>query len=88
MHNVFSFKPWFTHQPTGPTIHILLDPCHIVKLVRNLLHDYNEFNSKDGRASWMYIQRLNELQEKIGRRLANKLTSRHILYQQNKMKVI
>ena len=68
-------------------IFILLDPCHMVKLVRNALHSYGTLISSSGAVKWSYIENLHNLQDVIGLRLANKLTSRHINFQQSKMKV-
>lgn len=71
----------------GHRIFILFDPCHMLKLVRNMLHDIGAFQSDDGVVRWCYIAALDDLQSALGLRLANKLSPSHIRYQDNKMKV-
>ena len=80
-------QPHFTLPGHLQKVYILLDPCHMIKLVRNMLHSYGTLKSKDGEIRWKHISDLHNIQEGIGLRLGNKLSSRHIDYQQNKMKV-
>lgn len=87
MANADQLKPYFTLPDHTQKIFILLDPCHMIKLVRNMLHCYGVIKSPQGEIRWSFIQDLHKIQETIGLRLANKLSSRHIDYQQNKMKV-
>ena len=65
------------------------DPPHMLKLSRNALHDYKIFVDNEGREiRWSHIQALHDLQKaEDGLKLGNKLSSRHVNYQRQKMKV-
>ena len=65
------------------------DPPHMLKLARNALHEYEIFVDEDGKQiKWSHIKDLHKLQQdEDGLKLGNKLSSRHIKYQRNKMKV-
>lgn len=52
-----------------------------------ILQSHYCFQSPEGDISWEYFKRLHKLQEEAGLRAANKLSVRHILWQQQKMKV-
>ena len=80
-------KPFFNHPTSNTPVYILFDPSHMLKLARNLLQAYGNIRSSAGTISWSYIVLLHELQEKAGLRLANRLTSRHVNFGQQKMKV-
>ena len=58
----------------------MLDPPHMIKLVRNMLAEYWELHwPNKGTVKWAYIVRLHETQKSHqGVRLANKITNRHI----------
>ena len=59
----------------------------MIKLVRNTWSDWKVLRDKDGNTiEWKFIVRLQELQEKEGLRLANKLRSAHIDWKPQKMK--
>jgi len=59
----------------------------MLKLARNALADKKIFKSEEGNINWMYISDLNDIQNSIGFKFANKLTSRHIHYRNSIMKV-
>ena len=85
-----NMKPYFTTKANDGNdgkIYVWFDPCHMLKLLRNTLHDYGLLMSPTGRIEFSTLSRLLALQETIGLRLANKLTTRHISYQNQKMKV-
>jgi hypothetical protein len=82
-----NFRSWFTIPDTQQQVFVLLDPCHMIKLARNMLHAYGGIRSTDGLIEWRYISELQNVQQEIGWRLGNRLTSRHINFHQNKMKV-
>ena len=74
---------------TNQLIHILLDVCHMLKLVRNTLGDNGSLlDSESNEIQWKYIVELQALQEKERLRLGNKLKAAHINWWQQKMKVI
>jgi len=80
-------RPFFILPGTDHRVFILMDPCHAIKLVRNLLEAYQVIKSPTGVICWTHISSLHEEQEQLGLHLANKLTSRHVNFQQEKMKV-
>lgn len=74
--------------PCGRKVHCFIDACHCLKLVRNTLCRIGVIEVPGtGSAKWSHLQKLNELQKKEGLSAANKLSSRHIQYQQQIMKV-
>lgn len=82
-----NLRPYFSLPESGHKTFILLDPCHMLKLVRNMLHAYEVIQSPVGLVEWKYIALLHNTQETLGLRLANKLSARHVDFAQNKMKV-
>ena len=91
--NPFSLVSVFDH-PTLPhqQLHFLFDPCHLLKLTRNLLGDYKVLKHIDctGRIhliKWSYIQALDDLQQTQFLNIANKIKGNHIKYTKHKMKV-
>ena len=85
------FKTYFLHpnaEKEQDKVYVLLDVCHMLKLIRNCLSEY-EFilDSDNNEIHWKYIVYLEELQDREGLRLANKLKKTHIHYWQQKMKV-
>ena len=77
------------HKDAHYNVYGMLDPPHMIKLVRNLLAEYWElYWPGKGTVRWAYIVRLQETQKAHqGVRLANKITHKHIKYKRNKMKV-
>lgn len=66
----------FFPNPLEPTkkVYVLLDVCHMLKLVRNTFDEGGILIDKDGcKVYWQYIVELQKLQEKEGLRLGNKL---------------
>jgi len=69
-------------------IYIFFDACHMLKLIRNALEALKEIVIPGcGTARWNDIVQLHELQHKEGLRVANKLRTGHIKFQQQKIKV-
>ena len=69
-------------------IYVLLDVCHMLKLVRNTLGDGGILMDKNGnKIYWQFVANLQKLQEEEGLRLGNKLKLAHIQWRQQKMKV-
>lgn len=69
-------------------IHVLLDVCHMLKLVRNTLAEGGilvDINNE--KILWQYVVELHNLQQSEGLRLGNKLKLAHIKWRQQKMKV-
>ena len=79
----------FTH-PCLPEVdvHISLDACHMLKLARNALAEFQAFKTEDGQLiEWRYVSQLCSFQHHEGLSLANKLTLSHIQWQKENMKV-
>ncbi len=67
---------------------MLLDPCHMLKLLRNVFSTVEDLVREDGQQiRWRYIEELHKLQGKEGLRLGNKLKMAHIQWRNQKMKV-
>lgn len=73
--DTMDMKPDFFH-PEAPTqkVHVLLDPCQILKLLRNVFSTVGVLFREDGQQiRWQYIEELHKLQEKEGLHLGKKL---------------
>jgi DNA transposase THAP9 len=85
----YNLQAWFPHPADSSVkVGVILDACHMLKLLRNCLDNYQIL--RDGKLrqiKWSYIEELDKLQEKEGLRLANKLRSAHIQWSKQKMKV-
>eukprot|EP00102_Acyrthosiphon_pisum_P024286 XP_016661496.1 PREDICTED: uncharacterized protein LOC107884274 [Acyrthosiphon pisum] len=88
-YNVETLNTSFTSGcENNPNIVTLLDPAHMVKLVRNAFGEKKVFLDFEGKEiNVEYIKLLCCLQEKEGCHLANKLRKQHIFYFKQKMKV-
>ena len=86
--NVENLKPYFDHPISREKIYILLDACHMLKLVRNAFASLEVlYNEKGNLILWRYISELVELQEKEGLHAATKVRRRHLNWEKEKMKV-
>ena len=87
--NIVGMNPSFQH-PSNPSVrvHLILDMCHMLKLLRNSFADIGVLKSSSGQyIKWQYISELNKLQESEGLRLGNKLRNAHLQWRQQKIKV-
>jgi len=67
---------------------VFLDVCHMLKLLRNTLAEKSTLIDADGnKIEWQYLKNLQQLQCSEGLQAANKVTSRHIQWHRQKMKV-
>ena len=72
----------------GEKIHIIFDICHMIKLARNAFSDLSVFVTPNGEnISWEYILALYKTQQNDVLHLGNKLKSKHLKWQNHKMKV-
>lgn len=77
----------FKHPSNDSEVACFLDPSHVVKLLRNQFQSKKEFFDKDKKIiKWNTLEVLNKLQQE-GLHLANKLSSKHINFKNNIMKV-
>lgn len=82
-------QPSFKH-PCDPNeeVYVLLDVCHMLKLMRNVFGDYKYLRDEHGEAiKFSYIEKLHNLQEHWGIHLRNKLRNAHVFYHKKKMNV-
>lgn len=83
-----SLNPVFQVEGIDKDFYFVPDACHNLKLARNLIADYGVLIDRDGGLiEWRYIVKLQEIQEAIRLKIANKLSRRHIEWGKNKMKV-
>lgn len=73
-------------------VYVVLDPPHMVKLIRNCIGRFNDrdqelMDAQGNRISFEYIKNLNELQFLEQINLSNKLTKTHIEFEKVKMNV-
>ncbi|KYM97795.1 THAP domain-containing protein 9, partial [Cyphomyrmex costatus] len=80
-------EPSFDHPVTGEPIFAIPDACHMLKLVRNVLDKFDLIDGDGNRIKWDFLVKLVERQEKEGVHLGTKITSRHINFYNEKMKV-
>ena len=86
--NIETLQCYFPHSADKNKIYILLDVCHMLKLLRNTLGSYGILIDSDGNEiCWKYIVELQKLEDNEGLRLGNKLKLAHIKWEQQKMKV-
>lgn len=74
-----SSKTYFPHPVTNKPFYILLDPPHMLKLVRNTLATYKViFNGNNEAIRWDNLEKLIDIKEKEGVHLGTKITRRHV----------
>ncbi|KAG8170577.1 hypothetical protein JTE90_014131 [Oedothorax gibbosus] len=65
--------PWFPHPAdTQENVHIILDVCHMLKLIRNCPATLEFFKFDGKRIEWRYIKELHRIQEEEDAVLAKK----------------
>lgn len=82
-------KPYFSSSKLDSSpVCCILDPCHMIKLVRNTLADLKVLKNESGQEiKWQFIEDLHHTQSKEGLHAANKLRRAHIEWRSQKMKV-
>lgn len=79
----------FKHSTQDYFVHVILDPCHMLKLARNALATLSTFSdNNNGQIKWAFFQNLNTIQEKEGLKLGNRLSTQHMKFEKHKMNVI
>lgn len=68
----------FEHPLGGQNVYVILDGCHMIKLVRNHFAAKRALNTMHGLADWSYIEQLNTLQNLSNASIAQKLTNKHV----------
>ena len=84
-----NIRSYFDHTADNTLkLHVILDACHMLKLVRNTLGSYGIMKDVEKiKINWHYIEQLHKFQTKKGLRLGNKLKSAHLQWIKQKMKV-
>ena len=83
-----NIKSTFSHPLTSKEIGVFLDPCHMLKLVRNSFADKKSLvNGQGNKIRWDYIDNLHKLQTSQGLHFGNKLRTAHIEWFKRKMNV-
>lgn len=83
-----NFKPYFTNPITMEPCYVFFDLCHTAKLIRNTFGDCETLGTANKEIiHWDFIRQLYKLQCDEGLRAGNKLTKKHIHYENNKMNV-
>jgi len=83
-----NLQTYFQHPISKHKVYVFLDPCHMLKLIRNTLGEYKCLVNKNGHdIKWEYIVALHELQENENLHIGNKLRKGHIEYYKKKMNV-
>lgn len=79
---------YFPH-PSNPNqkIFALLDPPHMLKLIRNCVGTRNLVDGNGGIIQWNYFEMLYQAQKSLPWNLANKITKAHMDWQKQKMSV-
>ena len=80
-------QSYFISPTNGQKIHVILDACHMIKLIRNMFFAYKILFYNNNPIKWDYLVKLVNYQQKIDMKIANKLTINHIKFQNRKMKV-
>lgn len=82
-----TFRPYIENPVDKSHIHIIYDPPHMEKLIRNLLATKETiFDDEDNKIEWKYFIDLEKLSRKTDL-FTHKLNKRHIQWQRNKMNV-
>ena len=87
--DVDDLDPSFVHlADSSQKIHVVLDVCHMLKLVRNTLATQKIItDGNGGNIRWELIEELHKIQDEEGLRLGNRLRGAHIQWAKQKMKV-
>ena len=79
--------PYF-YTLNGTKIYVILDICHMIKLIRNNFYGRKQLIDINGKKiHWNFLPTLNNVQRKEKLHLGNHVTNRHIRFQKSKKKV-
>lgn len=88
LNEIESLKTTFRHPSCDMDVSVFLDPCHMVKLVRNTFESKRIiFDNEGGEIKWQFLINLLKLQSSETLTFANKLTPRNIDFRNQIMKV-
>lgn len=82
-----NLSPHFPHPCDSYRVYVILDSCHMLKLIRNALGDLEYINDPScGKIEWQYFKELESYRTE-NNYMSHKLTRRHIEYSRNRMNV-
>lgn len=82
-----NFHPYILNPYNGEEVLIILDPPHMVKLIRNCIGNKKTLYHTDGtKIEWKFYEALEELRAKSDI-VTHKITKQHILFEKNIMNV-
>lgn len=85
--NPNNLQPYILDPSNNKRINILFDPCHMLKLVRNILKNEGIISDDENKkVKWVHFERLERARVK-NNFITHKLTKQHIECDNNKMKV-
>lgn len=79
-------KNFFPHPVTNENVYATPDACHMLKNTRNSFEAIRCLEHNGKIIKWDYIVKLQNLQETINFKFANKLSSKHVKFRANIMK--
>lgn len=79
-------RPYFTNPVNESRVFVLLDTCHMLKLIRNYSGELKEFGIDGGKIKWCYFERLENRRVNNGL-ITSKITKEHIMWEKSKLKV-
>lgn len=86
--DIYNIKSCFNHPTENYDVFVILDTCHMLKLVRNNWANLKIFKDPyDNTVDFQYLIKLHTYQQKEGLAAANKLKKTHMEWQKQKMKV-
>ena len=80
-------KPYFNIEGVPQRVVVLMDNCHMLKLIRNNLKLKSIFYNGDEKIEWKYVAKLNEVQVENGLSLAPKVGATHVNFENAIMRV-
>lgn len=81
-----NFRNFIINPVDKSKIFIMLDACHMLKLIRNCLGAVNIYDNENRKISWHYIESLEKFRTKRNF-VTHKLTKKHVQWRKNKMNV-
>lgn len=82
------FNPCISNPHDNSSIHIIVDPSHVEKLIRNTIASKEiMIDGRNGQIKWEYFVELEKCSRENGFVIVNKMNRKHIEWQQRKMKV-
>lgn len=81
-----NFHPYILNPHNGEEIMIILDPPHMIKLIRNCIGTKKTLYHGEKKIEWKYFELLEELRSKSDI-VTHKITKKHIFFEKNIMNV-